>query len=194
MKLNIKGMVSLRCILFVKAILDELCIAYEAVTLGEVELKDSISPAQRELLKLSLSNIGLELLATRKDILVEQIKKVIIEMVHQEEQPSKMKHSVHISQKLNLAYGHISKVFKDNLGISIEQYIIQHRIEKAKAMIACDQLNISEIAWRLHYSSVQHFSNQFRKVTGYPPSEYKSLKDKGLIPLDTVGLRQKYYA
>jgi AraC-like DNA-binding protein len=125
---------------------------------------------------------------------VEKIRKVIMEMIHQEESQPKTKHSVYISQKLNLAYGYLSKLFKDTLGIRIEQFIIEHRIEKAKAMIASDELNISEIAWRLHYSSVQHFSNQFRKITGYPPSEFKGLKDKGLIALDKVGLQHGNYA
>jgi AraC-like DNA-binding protein len=174
-KLNINGMVSLRCILFVKAILDELSVTYEVVKLGEVDLREALSSAQREALNMRLSNIGLELIETRKTMLAEKIKNVIMEMVQQETDQLRKKHSEHISQRVNLAYGYLSKIFKDAFGMSVEQFIIQQRIEKAKAMLAGDQLKVSEVAWQLHYSSVQHFSYQFTKITGHTPSRFKRL-------------------
>jgi AraC-like DNA-binding protein len=191
MNLHIKNMVSLRCILVVKAILDELCLSYENVTLGEVKLKHEPANEQRDQMKLRLLAAGLELLEDKRSILVEKIKNVIVDMVHHETQPPKMKHSVYISEKLGYEYGYLSKVFSGALGICIEQFIIAHRIEKAKELLAYDQLNLSEIAWKLHYCSVQHFSHQFKKVTGYPPSQFKRLKDKRLAPLETVGMRMR---
>jgi AraC-like DNA-binding protein len=189
MDLHIKNMVSLRCILVVKAILDELCVSYENVSLGTAKLKHEISDDKLEQLKVRLMAAGLELLEDKRSILVEKIKNVIVEMVHHETEPPKTKHSVYISEKLNYEYGYLSKVFSGMTGTCIEQYIIAHRIEKAKELLAYDQLNLSEIAWKLHYCSVQHFSHQFKKVTGYPPSQFKRMKEKQLAPLESVGLQ-----
>lgn len=187
MELHIKNMVSLRCIIVVKAILDELGLGYKEVLLGKVKLVQDISDAQYKLLQQRLLSIGLDLLEERRHILVEKIIHVILEMVHGESEPPKTKHSVYISEKLHYEYSYLSKMFTDVTGVCIEQFMIAHRIEKAKELMAHDELNLSEIAWRLHYCSVQHFSHQFKKVTGYPPSEFKRMQEKPLFPLEHIG-------
>lgn len=185
-KLYIKYMVSLRCKLLVQEELKRLEIKHLVVELGAVELLQEISPEQRELLKLNLLKSGLELLDNKKSILVERIKNVIIELIHFKDEQPKINYSEHISEKLGYDYTYLSNLFSEVKGITIQQFIIIHRIEKAKELILYEELNTSEISYRLNYSSVAHFSNQFKKVTGLNPSFYKKLKQKRQGNLEDV--------
>ncbi|MDT8394595.1 MAG: helix-turn-helix transcriptional regulator [Bacteroidales bacterium] len=178
MKLYIKYMVSLRCKIMVREELKKLGINYVVVDLGVVELLEDISQQQREQFSKNLLKLGLELLDDKKSILVERVKNVIIEMIHYSDELPKINYSDYICEKLGYNYTYLSNLFTEVKGITLQQYIILHRIEKAKELLLYDELNISEISYRLQYSSVAHFSNQFRKITGLNPSYYKKLKEK----------------
>ncbi|MFO7756209.1 MAG: AraC family transcriptional regulator [Bacteroidales bacterium] len=178
MKLYIKYMVSHRCKLLVKEELQKLGIKYVAVDLGVVELPQDISPEQRQLLKQNLLNSGLELLDDKRSILVERVKNVIIEMIHYSDELPKINYSDYICENLGYDYTYLSNLFSEVKGTTLQQYIIVHRIEKAKELMLYDELNIFEISYRLQYSSVAHFSNQFKKITGLTPSYYKKLRQK----------------
>ena len=168
-------MVSLRCKIMVKAALDNLGIEYGAVDLGEAEIK-GITPEQHEQLEITLLKSGLELMDDKRSILIEKIKLVIIEVVHYTDELPKIKNSEYISEKLNHDYTYLANLFSETMGTTIEQFIINHKIERVKELIIYDELNLTEIAWKLHYSSVSHLSRQFKKTTGLTPSFYKSLR------------------
>ncbi|WP_052180990.1 helix-turn-helix domain-containing protein [Alistipes sp. ZOR0009] len=178
MTLYIKYMVSLRCKMIVKEELEKLGLRYSMIDLGTVELVDTISQEQRDMLHLNLLRSGLELLDDKKAILIEKIKGVIVEMIHYSEELPKVNYSTYISEKLHYDYTYLSNIFSEVKGITIQQYIIIHKIEKVKELLLYDELNLTEISYRLHYSSVAHLSNQFKKVTGLSPSFYKQLKQK----------------
>ncbi len=178
MKLYIKYMVSLRCKMLVKEELKKLGLKYVLVDLGLVEIMESITPEQHDLLKKNLLKSGLELLDNKKSILIEKIKDVIIEMVHYADQLPEMNNSDYISQKLGMDYTYLANIFSEVKGITIQQFIIIHKIEKVKELLLYDELNLTEISYKLHYSSVAHLSNQFKKITGLSPSYYKQLKEK----------------
>ena len=186
MILYIKHMVSLRCKMMVKAELFYLGLQYLAVDLGTVEIKENITAAQRILLKENLLHSGLELLDDKKSILVERIKNVIIEMIHHSDEFPKANYSDFISKKLNHDYTYLANVFSAVNGVSIQQFIIAHKIEKVKELLLYKELNLTEIAHQLHYSSVAHLSNQFKKVTGLSPSFYKQLNHKRVENLENV--------
>ncbi|MGM0613132.1 MAG: helix-turn-helix domain-containing protein [Bacteroidota bacterium] len=171
-------MVSLRCKLMVIEELNKLNIKYLTVDLGVVELLEDITTEQREQLRQNLLKSGLELLDDKRSIIVERIKIVIIEMIHYSDELPEIKYSDYISEKLGYDYTYLSNLFSEVKGITLQQYMITHRIEKAKELILYDELNISEISYKLQYSSVAHFSNQFKKITGLNPSFYKKLKEK----------------
>jgi AraC-like DNA-binding protein len=178
MKLFVKYMVSLRCKMVVKEALEKLGLHYTVVSLGEVEVTEDITPEQREQLKTCLFKSGLELMDDKKAILVERIKNSIIELIHNSEELSEIKKSVYISEKLNYDYAYLSDLFAEETGTTIGHYIIAHKIERAKELLIYEELGLSEIAYKLNYSSVAHLSNQFKKVTGLTPSFYKSLSIK----------------
>lgn len=178
MKLYIKYMVSLRCKLLVEEELRRSGINFLLIDLGVVELKEDISAEQREQLKTNLSKSGLELLDDKKSILMERIKNVIIEMIHYSEELPKVNYSDYISEKLGYDYTYLSNIFSEAKGITIQQYIINNKIERVKELLLYDELNLTEISYRLHYSSVAHLSNQFRKITGISPSYFRKLKLK----------------
>lgn len=171
-------MVSLRCKLLVKEELQSLGLHYVILDLGLVEILEDISPEQRILLKERLLRSGLELLDDKKSILIEKIKTVITEMIHYNDELPKVNYSDYISEKLGNDYTYLANTFSEIKGITIQQYIIHHKIEKVKELLLYDELNLSEISYKLHYSSAAHLSNQFKKVTGLTPSYYKSLKKK----------------
>jgi len=179
-------MVSIRCKMIVKAELDKLGITYGAVDLGEADIKEDITPVQREELKLALQHSGLELMDDKKAILIEKIKNVIIEMVHYSDELPKTKNSVYISEKLNHDYTYLSNIFSEATGTTIEHYIINHKIERVKELLLYDELNLTEISYILNYSSVAHLSNQFKKITGLTPSYFKQLKQKRRNSLENV--------
>jgi AraC-like DNA-binding protein len=178
MKLYIKYMVSLRCKLLVKEELHNLGLRYGSIDLGVVEIQEDISEQQREQLKKSLLRSGLELLDDKRSILIEKIKNVIIEMIHYSDELPKVNYSDYISEKLNYDYTYLSNIFTEVKGITIQQFIIINKIERVKELLLYDELNLTEISYKLHYSSVAHLSNQFKKITGISPSFFKKLKKK----------------
>ena len=186
MNLYIKYMVSLRCKLMVKEELRKLGIKYVIIDLGMVEMLESITLKQREELKANLLRSGLELLDDKKSILIEKIKNVIVEMIHYSDELPKVNYSDYISEKLQYDYTYLANIFSEVKGITIQQFIIIHKIEKVKELLLYDELNLSEISYNLHYSSVAHLSNQFKKITGLSPSFYKKLKQKRIGTLENV--------
>jgi AraC-like DNA-binding protein len=171
-------MVSLRCKMLVKEELKKLGLRYVVLDLGMVELLEDISQVQHDQLKVNLLRSGLELLDDKKSILIDKIKNVIIEMVHYSDELPKVNYSDYISEKLHYDYTYLSNIFSEVKGITIQQFIIIHKIERVKELLLYNELNLTEIAYQLHYSSVAHLSNQFKKVTGLSPSFYKQLKQK----------------
>ncbi|RFS17046.1 AraC family transcriptional regulator [Emticicia sp. C21] len=186
MRLYIKYMVSIRCKMLLKAELEKLGLIYGVIELGEVEVKDSITAAQLKQLKANLLKSGLELMDDKKAILIERIKNVIIEMVHYEDELPKVKNSDYLSEKLQYDYTYLANLFSETTGTTIEHFIIIHKIERVKELMIYDELNLTEISYKLNYSSVAHLSNQFKKITGLTPSFFKSLKHKKRTPLENV--------
>lgn len=187
LKLYIKYMVSARCKMAVKEELKKLGLHFMFVDLGEVEIMETISASQREQLKIGLLHSGLELMDDRKAMLIEKIKNAIIEMVHHTDEMIKINFSDFLSEKMNHDYTYLANLFSEIQGITIEQFIISHKIERIKELITYNELNITEIAWKMNYSSVAHLSNQFKKMTGLSPSHFKQLKDKKRSPIEEVG-------
>lgn len=186
MKLYIKYMVSLRCKMVVKDELAKLGMNTTVVDLGMVEIMEEISNEDRETLRINLLRSGLELLEDKKSILIEQIKGVIVEMIHYSDETPKVNYSEYISEKLNYDYTYLSNVFSEVKGITIQQFIIINKIERVKELLLYDELNLTEISYKLNYSSVAHLSNQFKKITGLSPSFYKQLKHKRISNLENV--------
>lgn len=186
MTLYIKYMVSLRCKMLVKDELEKLGLRHAAVDLGMVEVTEDMSAEQHARLKANLLRSGLELLDDKKSILIEKIKTTITEMIHHSGELPKTNYSDYIGQKLGYDYTYLSNVFSEVKGITIQQFIIIHKIERAKELLLYDELNLTEIAYMLHYSSVAHLSNQFKKITGLSPSFYKQLKQKRKQNLENV--------
>lgn len=186
MKLYIKYMVSLRCKMMVTEELRKLDIKHVIVELGVVELLQDITKEQRTILKENLLMSGLELLDDKKAILIEKIKNVITEMIHYSDELPKTNYSDLISEKLNHDYTYLANIFSEVQGITIQQFIIFHKIERVKELLLYNELNLTEIADKLHYSSVAHLSNQFKKVTGLSPSFYKQLKQKRMANLENM--------
>jgi AraC-like DNA-binding protein len=171
-------MVSLRCKIVVKEELKKLGLHFILVDLGEVDIMEDITLEQRNQIKVALLKSGLELMDDKKAVLIEKIKNVIIEMVHYKDELLKVNFSDYLSEKLNYDYTYMANLFSEIQGTTIEKFIIAHKIERVKELIIYDELNLTEIAWMMHYSSVAHLSNQFKKITGLTPSHFKSLKVK----------------
>lgn len=178
MKLYIKYMVSSRCIMIVKAALNELGIVFRSVELGVVEVMEPLTPVQYGQLQSALLPSGLELMEDRKAILIEKIKHVIIEMLYDADELPKLKNSAYIADKMQQDYTYLSNLFSEVTGTTIEHFIIALKIERAKELLLYDELNLTEISYKLNYSSVAHLSNQFKKVTGLTPSFFKKLRRK----------------
>ena len=180
-------MVSNRCKIVVKEELTKLGLHFIIVDLGEVEIMETLTAVQLEQLKIALHISGLELMDDKRAVLIEKIKNVITEMVHHTDELPKMNYSDFISEKLQYDYTYLSNIFSEVKGITIQQFIIIHKIERAKELLLYDELNLTEISYKLHYSSVAHLSNQFKKVTGLSPSHYKQLKVKKRSPIEDIG-------
>ncbi|MBP8157579.1 MAG: helix-turn-helix transcriptional regulator [Flavobacterium sp.] len=180
-------MVSNRCKMMVKEELKKLGLHFIIVDLGVVEIMEDISDEKRELLKANLIESGLELMDDKRAIMIEKVKNVIIQMIHHSEEPIKVTFSEHLSEKLNQNYTYLANLFSEVQGITIEQFMILHKVERIKELIIYDELNITEIAWKMNYSSVAHLSTQFKKVTGLSPSHFKLLKDKRRNPIEELG-------
>jgi AraC-like DNA-binding protein len=179
-------MVSLRCKMLVKDELRKLGLHYVIVDLGMVEILEDISIEQFEELQKNLAISGLELLDDKKSILIERIKNVIIELVHYTDEIPKVNYSHYISEKLHHDYTYLSNVFSEVKGITIQQFIITHKIERVKELLLYDEYNLTQIADMLHYSSVAHLSNQFKKITGLSPTYFKQLKQKRKLNLESI--------
>lgn len=185
MKLLIKNMVSFRCKLILKSELEKLDIKAAVIELGEVEVED-ISSEKHAQLKNNLMAFGLELMDDKKAILIEKIKNIIVELIHYTDEVPVINFSHFLSEKLNYEYNYLSNLFSEVKGTTIEHYIISHKIERAKELLVYNELTLTEIADKLHYSSVAHLSNQFKKVTGLTPSFFKKMKHKRHIPLEDL--------
>ncbi len=186
MKLYIQNMVSLRCKMLVKAELEKLGLHSTYLELGEVHLTTGIDEEKRLLLKENLHRSGLELMDDKKAILIERIKNVIVEMVHYSDELPRLNYSDFISQKLDKDYHTLSELFSRTKGVTIEHFIILHKIEKAKELIMYDELNLTEIADKLHYSSVAHLSHQFKKITGLTPSFFRNMQKRNRANLEDL--------
>lgn len=171
-------MVSNRCKIAVRDELKKLGLHFIMVDLGVVEIMENISSSKRELLKVGLFDAGFELMDDKRAILIEKIKNIIIEMVHHSDTNIKINFSDYLSEKLNHNYTYLANLFSEIQGTTIEQFIISHKVERIKELMIYGELNVTEIAWKMGYSSVAHLSSQFKKVTGLSPSHFNKLKDK----------------
>ncbi|OPB89315.1 AraC family transcriptional regulator [Elizabethkingia ursingii] len=179
-------MVSLRCKMVVHQELENLGIKNAVVDLGMVELWDDISLSQRAMLRENLLKTGLELLDDKKSILIEKIKNVVTQMIHYTDEFPKENFSDYISEKLGYDYTYLANTFSEVKGITLQHFIIINKVEKIKELLLYDELNLTEISYKLNYSSVAHLSNQFKKITGLSPSFYKKLKLRRLKNLEDL--------
>ncbi|HQW43472.1 MAG: helix-turn-helix transcriptional regulator [Chitinophagaceae bacterium] len=186
MKLYIKNMVCIRCKMVVKDELSKIGIQNAFVELGVADIQEEISDVQHNQIKSALLKSGLELMDDKKSVLVQKIKSVIIELVHYSEDPLRVNFSEYLSQKLNHNYTYLANLFSEAQGTTIEKFFIKHKIERVKELLAYNELNLTEISYLMHYSSVAHLSSQFKKITGLTPSHFKQLKDKRLAMLENV--------
>ncbi len=180
-------MVSNRCKIAVKDVLKAMGLHFVVVDLGEVDIMEDLAPDQLGELKLALHASGLELMDDRRAVLIEKIINVITQMIHYSDEAPKTNYSDYISEKLNHDYTYLSNIFSEVKGITIQQFIITHKIERAKELLFYGELNLTEIAFRLHYSSVAHLSNQFKKITGLSPSSFKLLKGQKRSNIEEIG-------
>jgi AraC-like DNA-binding protein len=179
-------MVCIRCKMVVKDELAKLGLHYVVVDLGEADVMESITTEQHDQLKSALLRSGLELMDDKKSVLIEKIKNVIIELVHYSEEPLTINFSEYLSRKLNHDYTYLANLFSEVQGTTIEKFLIAHKIERVKELLVYNELNLTEIAYQMHYSSVAHLSSQFKKVTGLTPSHFKQLKEKRLNMLENL--------
>ena len=186
MRIYIKFMVSLRCKMIVKEILDSLNIEYLTLELGVVDLKKSLEAEMISNFDKALRKYGLEVLEDKKAILVDRIKNLVVEMIHYDDELPNVKYSVYISEKLDHNYTYLANLFSEVKGITIEQFIISHKIERVKELIIYDELSLTQISCLLNYSSVAHLSKQFKKVTGLTPSFFKHLKVRKRLNLEDL--------
>lgn len=186
MKIFIKYMVSNRCIMAVRELLKELGLHFIHLQLGSVEVMEELSSSEREQLRIGLSKTGLELMDNKKAILIERIKNEIIQMIHHLEEPLKVNFSQFLSEQLQHPYNYLSNLFSESQGTTIEQFMILHKVERIKELIIYDELNLTEIAYHMNYSSVGHLSNQFKKVTGLTPTHFKNMKEKRRGPIEEI--------
>lgn len=171
-------MVCIRCKMVVKDELTRLGLHYTIVELGEAEIMETLSDSQRDQVRSALLKSGLELMDDKKSVLIQKIKNVIIDLVHYSEEPLAINLSEFLSQKLTRDYTYLANLFSEVQGITIEKFFITHKIERVKELLVYNELNLTEIAYKMHYSSVAHLSTQFKKMTGLTPSHFRKLKDK----------------
>lgn len=187
MKKYIKNMVSNRCINQVSGILVDMGIAFQTIELGEVHFEQKLTMIQELDFQYKLKQIGLDLISDSKKLLSERIKIVIIQMIHYSDEHIKTNFSVYLSEKTNLNYTYLSNVFRTENNMTIQQFIIIHKIERIKELLLYGEMNLSEISYKMHYSSIAHLSNQFKKITGLSPTEYRNLDVIRRIPLEEIG-------
>lgn len=172
--------------MILKSELERMNVPFSTMELGEVEVTKDLSPTQQAELKTSLLKFGLELMEDKKSILIEKIKNIVVEMIHYSEEPPLVNFSAYLSEKLHYDYNYLSNLFSEVKGTTIEHFIIAHKIERAKELLIYNELTLTQIAEKLHYSNVAHLSNQFKKVTGLTPSFFKKMKHKRLIALENL--------
>jgi len=171
-------MVCIRCKMVVKDELANLGLHYTRVELGEAEILETISVVQHDQFRDALLKSGLELMDDKKSMLIEKIKNAIVELVHYSQEPLTIKFSEFLSRKLNHDYTYLANLFSEVQGTTIEKFFISHKIERVKELLVYNELNLTEIAFLMHYSSVAHLSAQFKKMTGLTPSHFKQLREK----------------
>jgi YesN/AraC family two-component response regulator len=179
-------MVCIRCQMVVKDELKKLDLHYTDVKIGEADIIENIQPDQLKRLDIALRKSGLQLMDDKRSVLVERIKSVIIELVHYTEDQIRVNLSDYLAEKLNYNYTYLANLFSEVKGITIEKFYLTHKIEKVKELIVYNELNLSEIAFKMHYSSVAHLSNQFKKITGLTPSHFKKLKSQRRKTLENI--------
>lgn len=179
-------MVSLRCKMMVAEELRKMGIRYIDIDLGIVEIPEDITYDQRGMLRANLLRSGLELLDDKKSILIETIKNLIVIMIHYSDELPEVNFSDYISKQIGYDYTYLANIFSQVKHISIRQYIIIHKIEMVKELLLYNELNLTEISYKLHYSSVAHLSNQFKKITHVSPSVYKQQNQKRTVMLENV--------
>ena len=179
-------MVCSRCIMIVQQELDKLNVKPLSIELGEVHLAGKLSPSLIENIRASLSSVGFELIDDKRSKLIEQIKSVIIDVVHHRKK-IKTNLSDHLAEQIAKDYSFLSNLFSEVEGTTIEQYYIHQKTERVKELLIYGELTISEIAYQMGYSSIAHLSNQFKKVTGLTPSHFKKIRDNRRTPIDQVG-------
>ncbi len=184
--LFIKNMVCNRCIMVVQNEMDKLGLDVKNMTLGEVILEKELTQDKRIALESALIPLGFEVIDDKKSRIIEQIKNVIIDVVHYQDNDVKTNLSDILSEKLQHDYNYLSNLFSEVEGVTIEKYFIAQKVERIKELLVYDELSLSEIAHRLNYSSVAYLSNQFKKVTGLTPSHFKQIRDEKRKPLDKV--------
>jgi len=184
--LFIKNMVCDRCIMVVRNELDKLGLDAKNIKLGEVTLTKEITPTEKEAVVRTLEPLGFEVIDDKKGRIIEKIKNTIIDLVHRQDGEVKTNLSDVLSDKLHHDYNYLSNLFSEVEGTTIEKYFIAQKVEKVKELLVYDELSLSEIAFRLNYSSVAYLSNQFKKVTGLTPSYFKQIRDDKRKPLDKV--------
>jgi len=170
----------------VKTELEKLGLHYTYVKIGEADIVEELLPEQLGKLNTGLKKAGLVLMDDKKSILVEKIRSAIIELVHFTEDQIKVNLSDFLSEELEYDYTYLANIFSEMNGVTIEKFYLTHKIERVKELIVYGDLNLSEIAWKMHYSSVAHLSNQFKKMTGLTPSHFKNLKEKRRSTLGDV--------
>lgn len=186
MKLHIRNMVSKACKLIVKNELDTIGLIYKSIVLGEVEMQEIPTKEEYKTLKTALLKFGMELMVDKKAMLIERIKNTIIDMVHYTDELPKIKNSNYLSEKIAHDYTYLANVFSHETGMTIEHYIINHKIERVKELILYDELNLTEISYLLNYSSVAHLSRQFKQVTGLTASLFRNAPFASRIALENV--------
>lgn len=187
MKLYIKYMVSIRCKMVVKAVMDSLSLQHGPIELGSVEVRENLTPELRTQVAVALLKSGLELMDDKKAMLIEKIKNIIVEMIHYSEEYPKIKFSDYLSENLGHNYTYLASLFSESTGTTIEHFIIAHKIERIKELLLYDELNLTEISYKLNYSSVAYLSSQFKKVTGLTPTFFKQLRqNKRRISLEDL--------
>ena len=186
MKIYVKNMACESCKVFVKDVLEELDISTVKVELGEIETKENVSDEEKLLLNKKIKEVGLELLEKKQGVLIEKIRQVMIDYVYKSDERPNIKFSVMLSEELGQNYTYLANFFSEVEATTIEQFIIALKIERIKELIIFGEDSFSEIAYKLHYSSVSHLSTQFKKVTGLSPKHFKELKERRRITIQNI--------
>jgi len=186
LKAFIKNMTTVPSQKQVKSIVENLGLQLVSIDIGEIEVGENLSNQQYHQLKQRLDQNDFALISGKENIVTEKIKNVIIEMIHYSDEMPVIKYSSYISSKLKTNYTYLSKIFSKVKNVTIEHFIILHKIERVKQLLLYNDLTLSEIAWKLHYSSTAHLSSQFKKITGITPSLFKKAEYKNLVPLENL--------